>query len=318
MFDLTDSVIDDIIFAMENQNSESTVNTQTGEVTILSDDMNGFDSWDDAEGEDDDGTAEATERDTANEVDPPEWSSADGFRLMELYASGVADPMIRNELLAALSRGRGVFRAFKDALERHADIARRWYEFKHAAMSRRVAEWYDDLRESSGYARLGPEPEDDEDLIIDDFIIHKAGRERWPECETLFRQGLEQALEHFPESLVEYEFTRMETEISQGGPDDLCLYLAEAPAGALVGVAAVRRVFIADSAFGKLVYLYVMPDDRRMGLGRRLAEKAREDFAEQDIRRFVIDLPFAPDGFGASLAAFGYTAYGTRWIASSY
>jgi len=87
-----------------------------------------------------------------------------------------------------------------------------------------------------------------------------------------------------------------------------------AAAGALAAVAVARKVFVADRGFGKLVYLYVDPEHRRLGLGRELAERAREAFAAEGISRFIVDLAFLPDAFGSSLAGYGYESFGARWI----
>lgn len=300
MFELDDAVVDEIIFAMENQDSDAMVHIETGVVIMYSD------------------TGEAPQElpDCSPDllVPVPEWTSADGFRLMEAFAGGIGDPVARIELSGMLSRGRGVFRAFKNTLEQYPEIERRWFEYKHGAMGRRVAEWYDELREASGLARLGPEPEDDTDLILGDFNLRRTDRSDWVECESLFRLGYDETLGRLPQALAEYEYSRIENELAEGGPDGLVLYLAEAPAGALAGMAAVRRISISGTSFGKLSYLYVDVAHRKLGLARRLAEKAREDFSTEGIDRFVIDLPFAPEGFGSSLAAYGYKAYGTRCL----
>jgi GNAT superfamily N-acetyltransferase len=301
MFELDEAVIDEIIFAMENQDSTAMVNIETGAVIMYSEGV--------------DELPEHTEVDPGMLVPVPGWTSADGFRLMEAFSGGVGDPEARIELQAVLSRGRGVFRAFKDTLERYPEIERRWFEHKHAAMGRRVAEWYDELREATGLARLGPEPEDDADLIIGDFNLYRAGRTCWEECEILFHKGLEETLGRLPRALAEYEYSRIETELAEGGPDGLVLYLAEAPAGALAGMAAVRRIGMSGTSFGKLAFLYIEAAHRKLGLARRLAEMAREDCLSEGILHFVIDLPFAPAGFGRSLAAFGYEAYGSRCLA---
>lgn len=305
MFELDDGIVDEIIFAMENQDSDAMVDIRNGEVIMYSG------MWDTQSEQQD-----LSEADPESLVAIPEWTSADGFRLMESFAGGVGDPVARSELLGVLSRGRGVFRAFKNTMERYPEIERRWYEYKIAAMKRRVTEWYDDLREVSGLSRLGPEPEDDTDLILGDFNIRMVDQRGLADCEKLFRRGLEEALERLPRVLVEYEYARMEKELAEGGPDGLVLYLAEAPGGALAGVAAVRRIVMAGASFAKLACLYIDEAHRKLGLARKLTESAREDFAAAGIHRFVIDLPYAPEGFGNSFAAYGYEAYGTRCLAT--
>lgn len=303
MFELDDAVIDEILFAMENQDIDFMVKAETGDVALMNDDAldNGFESLEGG----------------ADLLDPPAWSSADGYALMEAFAAGTGDPIARSSLSAALSRGRGVFKAFKKAMEEYPDLERRWFDYKRAAMARRVAEWYDEARVARGLERLGPEPDEADDLLSDDFSIRITSREAWESCLPLFRQGLEEALSSFPEPLVEYEYTAMEREISEGGKQGLVLAIADAMGGAVAGVAAARKVFVADGSFGKLVFLYVAPEHRRLGLGRLLAEAARERLSKEGITRFVVDMPFVPAGFGSSIAAYGYEPFGTRYIRTS-
>jgi len=303
MFELDDAVSDEILFAMENQDMDFMVVAETGAIVVLNDDAldNGFESLD--QGDD--------------LVAPPEWTSADGYALMEAFAAGVGDPVARSGLFAALSRGRGVFKAFKKTLEPYTELERRWFDYKRNAMAKRITEWYDEARVARGLERLGPEPEDSDDLLADDFSFRLAGREAWPECLPLFRQGLDEALSSFPEAIVEYEYTAIEREISEGGREGLVLAIAEAVGGALAGIAAARKVFVADSSFGKLAFLYVSPEHRRLGLGRRLAEATRERLAKDGIPRFIVDMPFVPAGFGTSMSAYGYEPFGPRYMKTS-
>ncbi len=282
MFDLSDAMTDDILFAMENQEYDFMIEAETGAIITMSDD-----AMDAGFGSLETGT---------DLIEPPEWTSQDGFALMDSFSAGVGDPIARAALSAALSRGRGVFKAFKKTMEAWPEIERRWFEYKRKSMVKRVAEWYDEARVARGLERLGPEPEEDEDLLEDDF--------------------LEEALSYFPEALVEYEYTAMEREISEGGREGLVIAFAEAVGGAIAGIAVARKVFVADSSFGKLVYLFVAPEHRRLGLGRRLAEATRTWLAKDDTTRFVVDMAFVPSGFGLSMLAYGYEAFGTRYLKS--
>ena len=108
VFELSDSIIEDFIFAMEDQDGSWLVDLETGELIQL-------------EGEEADGAAEqgGEERDLSDGeryAAPPEWSSREGFKLMEGFLGTVRQPSARNDLGAALSRGKGVFKAFKEAL----------------------------------------------------------------------------------------------------------------------------------------------------------------------------------------------------------
>jgi len=303
VFDLSEKIIDEILFAMENQHMDFVVAAETGRLVMIGDDSPDSD---------------LSAMDEGDElIEPPEWTSGDGYALMESFTAGVGDPISRSALTAALGRGRGVFRAFKLALDAFPEIERRWFDYKHAEMSRRIAEWYDESRVARGLERLGPEPEDRDELLMDDFTFRLAGREYWANCKALFRKGFDEALSSFPEPIVEYEYTAIEREISEGGEAGLVLAIAEAAGGAIAGVAVARKVFVADGSFGKLVFLYVVPEQRRLGLGSKLAESSRIALARQGVFRFIVDMPFLSSGFGASLTASGYEPFGARFMSTA-
>ena len=304
MFELTDAVVEEVIFGMENQNCESWIDFETGTLFER--------SCEDADAED----VELAELDAATtpRVRVPEWSSQAGFKLMEDFSRTVYDAVVRGELLAALARGRGVFRAFKNVLDARPEIEKRWYEYKHKAMRRVIVEWYDDLRERQGLERLGPEPDDLDDLIAEDFELREGGRDLWLDLQPIFRASIAEALERFPEAVVEHEYTRLEAEIAAGPDEGLRVLVAEAVPGEAAGVIVMRTIFVADRSFGKIVYLYVKPERRRLGLGRRLVEAARESFAASSVHHVIVDMPFLGEEFGQSLGAVGYKAFGARWI----
>ena len=97
-------------------------------------------------------------------VELPRWSSADGFDLMVRFAS-------RNraaELKKALSQGRGVFRAFKDVLDRDPALKQRWHSFKRHEMEKVVTAWYRQLRKREGGHEGSPEMAD---VLLEDFSV---------------------------------------------------------------------------------------------------------------------------------------------------
>ncbi|TAH54864.1 MAG: hypothetical protein EWM48_10650 [Sphaerochaeta sp.] len=154
---LTEFLINQIAFAMEDQNMLSSFDLKEGEV--ITDDERSF-------------LDEEEREDPHRFIELPEWTSADGFRLMEEYAEGVRNDAIRKRLFFALNRGKGVFRAFKDVLAEEPALERKWYLFKEQELRKQVILWY---QREAGAAELEALPPEDEELfeeiLLEDFTF---------------------------------------------------------------------------------------------------------------------------------------------------
>ena len=160
-FDLIPEIVDRIVFAMENQGADYSVDVETSEMVK-------------------DRGAHLGDR----FVPIPPWRPIDGFQLMERFVTTLRNPIHRSRLRSALSlRGR-VFRTFKDELRRIPYVEQLWYRFKMTEMGRIVSEWYDLERGSRGLARLEPEPEETDDLVASEFAF---GLADGPEMEHVAR-----------------------------------------------------------------------------------------------------------------------------------
>ena len=130
----TRELLDQIIFAMENQDSESYLDIQTGNLVTEE-------------------NFRAGEKGVRYH-ELPTWRSLEGFQLMERFIGTIRNPLFREELRESLSAGRGVFRAFKNTLKNRADLQQLWYSFKEREMTRVVHDWINDLREIQGLEKL--------------------------------------------------------------------------------------------------------------------------------------------------------------------
>jgi GNAT superfamily N-acetyltransferase len=159
MFALTNEAIDNIIFWMEDQRGNFVINVQTGDVLGIDDEQ-----WEDVSDEDC--------------VDLPEWEPADGFGVMENFTASLKNPPAQKKLAAALNRGRGVFRAFKDAVAEFPEVEKMWYAYKEKELKKTVRAWYAGLCEERGIQEIGEEPEETECLVKEDFqfAVQKKGR----------------------------------------------------------------------------------------------------------------------------------------------
>ncbi|UTC58634.1 GNAT family N-acetyltransferase [Treponema sp. OMZ 305] len=154
-FILSPEIIDDIIFSMENQDQILSFDALEG----ICVDMDEID--DDYE----------TTIDDQRYYDLPEWTSAQGFRVMEQFTTRVHNPLLREALLNALGQRKGVFRRYKEVLKTAPTVEREWYRFKDQQMKAAVYEWYNELRMIWGLEKIGFEDETDPQLLQEDFIF---------------------------------------------------------------------------------------------------------------------------------------------------
>ena len=139
MFPLSEPVISEIIFAMENQTEEFVLvaSAQKG-VSVVPFSSLSYDS----------DSAQDSGIRPEDIYSLPKWFSSDGFNLLESFAKSLCSSPVRDELLGVLSNGRGVFKNFKNVLKNHPDIERDFHRFKERKMRSRVEEWYASLREN--------------------------------------------------------------------------------------------------------------------------------------------------------------------------
>jgi ribosomal protein S18 acetylase RimI-like enzyme len=157
-FTLNSELVEQIIFAMEDQQNEYYVHRGSGEL-LREDEIEEDETPDESE-------------------DPfvpiPEWRPVDGFLVMEKFVARLRNPLLRDQLKDALASGRGVFRKFKDILKASPEVERLWFVFKERELRKVVWQWYNEHRELAGLERLEEEPEQEddlEDLLASDFAI---------------------------------------------------------------------------------------------------------------------------------------------------
>lgn len=265
-FELSAALVDQILFAMEDQDRRSYVDTQ--EVVVVDEDE-----------------VEGISEEGDRWIGIPEWKPPDGFRLMERFAASLKNPPVRNSLSSALDRGRGVFRAFKDALSRHPEVERLWFAFKEQEMRKRIRLWYNALLAEWGMETLGDEPEDTDDLIQEDFLFISAVT-----GEPLSRAPSAAAL-----------------------PPGYPAVYAETARGDFAGyIAAVPEY--RNTPEGQLrIAVDVAPEFQGLGVGERLLEELIEGLRDGPFAAVDIELPRSFDPFSRVLARCGFVPVSTRY-----
>ena len=121
---LSEQVLSEIIFGMENQDTDYLLDISTG--SLYNRDL-------------DDGSEHSEE----NLVSLPPWNSADGYQLMVAFTNSCSDKNLQRRLSDVLnSRQKGVFRRFRDILAEDNEVLNRWYDFKDRRMKSYIRSYY--------------------------------------------------------------------------------------------------------------------------------------------------------------------------------
>jgi GNAT superfamily N-acetyltransferase len=276
-FELNEALIDEILFFMEDQNGEFLLDTQEGSVL----------STDDAELNQDD-----FEADNGRYISLPEWGPSDGFRLMERFTAGLHNALIREELSAALNRGRGVFRAFKNTLTQYPETEKLWFAYKDREMKNKVISWYNGLRESWGLELIGEEPEDLVGLVLEDFRFRDGTAQDFAQAEELHNTESHDVEAHSGDSFSIGKWVF---------PGDLC-FVAETSGGEFAGyINATRAGTDHSNEVLRICTVEVQTEYRGLGLGKALLTRLLEHADSEKISRVSIDLPAGQEHFARAL-----------------
>jgi ribosomal protein S18 acetylase RimI-like enzyme len=294
-FELTEALMDDILFSMEDQGDDFFVDTREGIV------VGGLDA------EPDDFSADEAE---SRYLSLPMWDSSEGYRLMERFAASFRNPLLRDELSAALNRGKGVFRAFKNILSQHPEAEKLWFAFKEREMKKEILDWYNALREEWGLERIGREPEETGDLVLEDFRFRSAEEGDAARAAELHRQCLEEYRD--PENkgggrLIP-ESTLGETDALWRFPGDLAL-TAETGAGDFAGYISAAL----EGQVLRITALEVKHEYRGLGIGEALLSHLFARFDNASVNHILIDLPARAEGFSRVLLREFFKPYATRY-----
>ena len=301
-FELTEELIDNILFFMEDQDGDFYVDTVKGMVVDLMGDFEA-DIDEDFDEEIDSDIEESTVNDKDRYIDLPQWESADGFGLMENFTAGLKNALIRKELRYALGQGRGVFRAFKDTLGKYPEVEKLWFSYKENEMKKEIITWYNGLREEWGLEKIGMEPEDTGDLVLEDFRFRPLAKEDFEKARELH----ELCLKELEEDLAGLPNVKI---FDDEAPNAMC---AETIGGEFAG-------FIAGSVEGEVLHiqcLEVAAEYRGLGIGEALLVKYLDSFNSRgkngEISQVYFDLPSQAEGFSRVLLRESFKPHTVRY-----
>lgn len=301
MFELTDTILERIIFAMEDQSKSFLVDCADGELVAKEELL--------------DADREKLER----LVPPPEWHSGDGFKMMELYAATTRNPELKAELSQALSQGKKVFKTFKEILSAWPNAEKSFLDFKTKYMRRRIQAWLNDIREANGLSRLPGEPEETEDLLLADFfvsvepfsalsfdiapIIEDCCMEGRGELATALISTEKESLL----ALVRDDATK-DAGLAAWIPDD-----KDRPLGLALGVMENHG----GHALARIRFIHVRSGYRGLGISALLLDTLVERFKEKNVFSVYLDSLLVPAEYGQSLQSSGFDPVGIHCFIQS-
>ena len=305
-FELTEALIDDILFSMEDQDGEFMIDTVNGVVS------GGIDGPL-AAGEEDE-SPDTESGSGPRYISLPEWDSASGFRLMERFVAGHRNPLVREELSSALSRGKGVFRAFKNTLSLYPEVEKLWFSFKEREMKREIVRWYNGLREEWGLEKIGMEPEETGDLVLEDFRFRPFRDEDTEQAAELHNRCMEEYAKMVDEKSAASSAGILVREaqvfsvLSSGTPRETAM-TAESIGGEFAGyISGIMK----DSAF-YIRNLEIKAEFRGLGIGEALLSRLLDSLDRHEVTQVLMDLPSWAEGFSRVLLRESFKPYTVRY-----
>ena len=303
-FELTKSLIEDIIFSMEDQDGEFALDASQGCVISL-------DSMLQSEIE------ELDENDSLYSL--PLWTSNDGFEIMEDFAESVRIPKVRSELEQVLSNGRGVFRNYKNLLNKYPHIEKQFHTFKEKKMRAVVLDWYNSLRESWGLEKLNQDFDDYDDLIQQDFEFIPYNQTKDYDCILAEAKKIaEEIKEDFTgeaaKAIAHFWLRRFELESGDSKQLPFLGIVARTTAEDFAGL----LLFSDCSSFAKkvvaLTAIFVNQNFRGLGIARELFSRSISYLKSSGIQSIIIADSALPDFLESLIARCGFEKKGSFYV----
>ena len=298
MFDLTPEIKNQIVFALEDQNNSYVIHMPSGRVVDKSLPKDG-------------------EEDLYTSL--PEWGPANGFRMMERFVSIIHNEPLQKKLRSVLFSGKGVFRNFKNILKEYPESESLWFSFKEKEMTLYITQWYNMLRENVGLEKLGEEPEENEDLVYDDFTVREynsvkdkdillsAANSVMAEREVLWPGEIGIALSHI-----------WQQTFNVTGTGKTFSFVAETVEGEFAGCIVATSCPSYAQHTVVLTLFFVVQNYRGLGIGKELLAKCLETLKQNNIRWVILNDIVIPDFLQPCLFRNGFVFNGGGYVADLF
>ncbi|MBQ1833731.1 MAG: GNAT family N-acetyltransferase [Treponema sp.] len=296
---MTDTIVDDILFSMEDQGGEWFFDSRNK--TVASREMM-----------EEVGLENGLNEDDFYEL--PVWKSEDGFELMEEFTENLHAPEAHYALRKALSGGRGVFRNFKDVLKRYPEVERRWFLFKNDRMRCRITAWYNGLRESWGLEELEEKytdvSQETDELLMADFTF----------SDFDFKDDfsdLERGLSALADGNSELDMTKLfllrhHSNISE--PSEKSGFVCRSQNGDFAGCLLVSNCPPESGETVIITDFFIDRNYRGLGIGRVLLSKAIAALTDRGVHFCFASGILVPETFRLTFEQFGFKKNGPGFV----
>lgn len=299
IFDLTDSLCTEILFAMENQRQDFALDAKSCKVIEC-----------------------ASENvDEENIYSLPLWDSSDGYNLLESFVTKFKGVKACDELRRILAEGRGVFKNFKNTLRKYPEIDRRFHSFKDRKMKAVVYEWYNALRESWGLETLALNQDfyEYDDLVLEDFLfrpydrsldsgcVKSAAQSFFEELKKQFSGELGLSISAFMKAQFKLYNGLEKTSVN----GFICRTLSDEFAGCLLYSSSLSNT--KKTSF--LTCLFVNRNYRGLGIAKELLSRCISNLAKDGVRFFIISNSYVPKMLRSDLSQMGFTENDFAYVA---
>jgi GNAT superfamily N-acetyltransferase len=166
-------------------------------------------------------------------------------------------------------------------------------------MKKAVLDWYNALRTEWGLESIGAEPEETEDLVLEDFRFRAPVPPDEAAAAELHRACLEEAP---PKGAVlPWSFPAQVSLVAETGGGDFAGHI-----GAV----------IQDKTLN-VIALEVRPEYRGLGIGEALLTRLLETPDAQGAPEIIFDIPSTSEGFSRVLLRKSFTPYMTRYTGTA-
>ncbi len=285
-FNLTESLLDEIITALENQEQQFLVDAAQNALIEKSEGLKG-------------------DNDFFYEL--PEWDSASGFKLREDFVANLNSPLAHEALQEVLHSGRGVFRNFRNVLKDYPEVEKRWHIYKNNKMMCYINNWYNNLREVWGLEKLDYVPESDDALVHDDFSFTAYSQEDKKELMLQMNAAFRESNENLSPELSQAIYNIWLEQFESAESKDQLGFICRSFSNDFAGCITFSQLSKKQEKVMVLTSLFVPEAFRGLGIGTELINMCLSELKKLGKTWLILPKMTVPDYLEPLLLRTGFT-----------